>query len=293
MKNLNKITIAVLLVAGLFVSCSKESEDVGPSSTKSSTQTNKTTVADKATSIIKTFGNLQVSKANQRFTTPNGVTYIEDGEEFNFSSAEAGVSIASSDGITFVPGDNGGYVYANPTGGSFGSGGGTVVAGNTLLNIDFAICLAVNDDDAGYNPFGGFFDFEVGSIIGYAGNFESILNGEIDPDDEEVDPSDYFHGFAGYFVFAEELDGTFNVIDFLEEADEDEEELEGLAFSWVFDLQKGKIYISSGGNMTVKGGGMTFNGDYVELAALFSDFDLDGGLFNPKPVSGFGTMTCN
>ncbi|MBK9599499.1 MAG: hypothetical protein IPO60_14610 [Flavobacteriales bacterium] len=99
-----------------------------------------------------------------------------------------------------------------------GAGGGTVSAGNTTLDINLAVCFAVGDDALGGGLFGPDMG-EVAGVIGISGDFDALQNGDFS--DGESDPFQYFHGFAYYFVYADNLSNTsYDVLNWIDDPEQ-------------------------------------------------------------------------
>jgi hypothetical protein len=206
------------------------------------------------------------------------------------------------------PDQNGAMVYSDASGDylvitagvgvSGQGGGGSVVAGNTALDIDIAVCLTASEISEGDGGFDGLFGGdtgwdEYGAVFGISGDFEALM--DADTESEDFDPFEYIFGFAVYYVFSEDLSGSHEVFNWLDEdADAD---LDDLAGSMVLDFQDFNLYFSNGGTLSVSGGQMNFNGTYVGIFDLFESFLEDDGFGDEEPeveeVTGFGVMGCN
>jgi len=122
---------------------------------------------------------------------------------FSFAEPTDGWNFGSSSNITFTQNQSGGGVIfvGNPTAGG-GNAGGTVIAGNTTLDIAYSFCFSVDDESLGLDfsgvdtPVDG-----VSGVIGISGDFDALINGDID---EDADITDFFYGYAMYFVYADE-----------------------------------------------------------------------------------------
>lgn len=210
-------------------------------------------------------------------------------------------------GFTFDDPDNNGMmlfsdgsgdyiVFSVGFGGSGQGGGGVVVAGNSSLNIDIAMCIsaqAVADGDG----FGSIFDTgfafdEYAAVFGISGDFEALQNADTGADD--FDPFEYFHGFAVYYVLADELSGSHEVFDWLSATEDDN--FDDLSSSFVMDFSNFALYFATSGTIEVSGGQMNFSGEYLAITDLFESFindDFDSDNIQANIVSGFGTMGCD
>ena len=223
----------------------------------------------------------------------------QNGEKsFNFADPSPGFDFASSNGgqwVYYPSGDEAGlYVISSPSS-TIGTGGGTVVAGQSALDIEFAVCFSASDEALGLD----LFDFSdgftgVSSIVGIAGDFEALQEGEFDEDDEDLDLFDFFQGFATYIVYADEASGNYDVVDWFDSIDDSPEDLEELAFAYVVDFQNEGIYFSSDGELNVSGSSIGFNGQYFSITNIFSGLisgeDQDEPTYSEVP--GYGTMSC-
>ena len=172
-----------------------------------------------------------------------------------------------------------------------GSGtGGTVVAGGSVLDIDYTFCFTSEMDAIGLDlfDFGGSFD-GVSTVVGIAGDFEALANDELgdDPDFE-----DFFFGFAMYIVYDGAASGTYPVLNWFSDLEDDPDYLDNHAFSFVIDFQDFAVYFSSDGTLQVSGGYMTFNGEYLAITEFLTSLDED---YEPEYsyVTGYGAMGCN
>ncbi|MFN0032614.1 MAG: hypothetical protein ACKVOR_10685 [Flavobacteriales bacterium] len=231
--------------------------------------------------------------------TGNVIELDIQNRDFSFVSPPDGwyYNDADGDGVEYVQvGDNDYLVFSGSVSGGGSGGGGTVVAGNSALNIDIAICLSLQEvgDGEGYgNLFDSGFSFpEFAAVFGIAGDFEALA--EADTESEDFDPFEYFHGFAEYFVLADELAaGSYDVFDWMESDGTEDYFDNGWAAAFLMDFQEMAIYFSTDGTITVASSSMTFNGEYLGLIDIFDAF-LDGEDYDVEAaeVSGFGTMGC-
>lgn len=212
---------------------------------------------------------------------------------FSFTSVPAnGMNFASSNGGQWVWTEQGGMAVLTEPSAGLGAGGGVVSAGNTTLDIDIAVCFAVGEDAMG----GGLFGPDMGNVagvIGISGDIDALVNGDFS--DGESDPFQYFHGFAYYFVYADQLsDTSYDVLNWISDLDQSEDELHDFSFAFVISFQnEGGIFLSKNGSISVNGGTMSFNGNYYAVEGVgFFDDDNDDGNDSFSVVSGFGAMGC-
>jgi len=171
-------------------------------------------------------------------------------------------------------------------------GGGTVVVGNTTLNIDYAFCFNVDVQAVGLDlfDFGGTFD-GVSGVIGIAGDFEALANDELG---EDADFEEFFDGFAAYIVYDSQANGTYEVLDWFEDLEGGTDDLEGNAFSYVLDWTNFGLYFSSAGTITASGASLNFEGEYLSLLDFDLTIDEEGEEeMDAEFVDGFGQMGCN
>ncbi len=285
-----KAGVAVLLGTALLVSCSKERFDTGAVSQKSEvtdkeTQKKIKAKADKLPAVG--IYNSTMDKVLIFSTNENGE------KSFSFANPPSGgIGFASSQGGQWVsyPDEPGGLIIITEPGGGFGNAG-TVVIGSTSLDIGYAFCFAVGDEVLGMDLFDSGIE-EVAGVIGIAGDLEALSTGNFDEGDNLFD---YFHGFVYYLVYAEELSNQdYEVLDWLSDLDQDEEDLDGFGFAFaVHFVNGGGIYLSESGNLTISGASIGFNGTYVGIDGLlfFDDGEDDEPAF-VEGVPGFGTMGC-
>ncbi len=204
----------------------------------------------------------------------------------------SGINFASSNGGQWTWSESEGLMILTQPSAGLGAGGGTVVAGNASLDIDLAVCFSIDEEGLGMDLFDTGVG-EVAGVIGIAGDFEALQSGDFSSDEDDI--FDYFHGFAYYLVYADELaNSSYEVLNWVEDLDQPEEDLEDFGFSFVVSFQnEGGIYISRDGNLNVSGGSIGFSGNYyaIEGIGFFDGEDDEDADFSVVP--GFGTMGCN
>lgn len=210
--------------------------------------------------------------------------------DFSFADANDGWNFSNSDGPVFVESPEGGGVLIIPSFSFGANSGGTVVAGSSAIDIDYTFCFSASDEALGLDLFdyGGNLD-GISLVLGIGGDFEALMDDEFD---EDADFSDFFHGYAMYFVYDNEASGTYEILNWLDDIEGDLDDLDQKGFSYVLDFQNFNLYFSADGTLNVSGGEMSFTGEYLGLLEIFEsleeDEDVDFDL-----VSGFGTMGCN
>lgn len=272
---------ALALLTGalmLFSSCSKQDDNCGAPLNSQ----NEKALKNKVASLISKLPHIKFNKTIGSGTpsnTPPTFNFSDHNSGFNFSSSPGGFTFSDGSGtMTF-------------SSGSFGANtGGTVVAGSSLLDINYTFCFS--DSGAGLDlfDFGGF--GTVSSVIGVSGDFSMLGN-----TDSTTQLDDVFKGLAFYIVYDDQVEGSHDVINWLDGDLSDTTATDGNAFAFVFDFQQGKLYISSKGTITVSGGTMNYNGEYFEIGGFLDDsgdFDVsDPDGLTIKKVSGYGAMGCN
>ncbi|MCB0760428.1 MAG: hypothetical protein KDC12_02820 [Flavobacteriales bacterium] len=221
--------------------------------------------------------------------------------KFDMNSREFSFADAGEDGWNFSDNEDVQW-YGEPTGGgtlviglsAFGenssSGSGNVIAGSSVLSIDYTFCFSASDEALGLD----LFDFGVNidgisMVLGIDGDFEALQNGDVD---EDAEFTDFFHGFAMFFVYDDQAQGTYNIIDWFENYDGTPEDLSDNGFSYVLDFVNFDLYFSYDGEIDVDGGQMSFEGEYFSLLEFFTAVenydDIDYAI-----VDGYGDMGCN
>ena len=215
-------------------------------------------------------------------------------KSFDFSSPNNGWNFSDDTGVEFVEGSNGGGIlFIGP--GAFGgnTGSGTVVAGSTVLNVSSTFCFSASEEALGLDiiDLNGADIDGIAGVIGIAGDLEALQNVEFD---EETDIFDYFQGLAYYLVYDNEASGTYDILNFIDELEEDSE---GFGFSIVYGFTPNSfsLYFSKDGELEVSGGSMNFNGNYYGLVIddLFGDDGDDIFGFDFVEAAGYGQMGCN
>lgn len=298
---MNTKLIAATLTIGAalaFTGCSKEEEVRTGNYNNAATRTTTLSVEQQ-----RELGEAVRKLPKLRLYNPNTNQFIDmdmGNRDYVFSDPDEGFSFddPEQDGFMTFEDTDGSYIVFNLGVGVAGQGGGgMVVAGETALQMDFTVCLSAADVGGDNDGFSGLFDSglsidEFGVVIGIAGDFEGLM--EADTESENFDPFEYFHGFAAYYVVSDDLSGTHEVYNWFDA--EGEEDLGDLAFSYVMDFTNFNLYFSNDGTLTVSGGTMSFNGEYLNLIDVFESFLEDEGAdadADIEVVSGFGQMGCN
>lgn len=288
MKSINlKTTLAVSLFAvssAFFTGCQKDQEFTGnvkPTKTVELSKDQERIVQDVANRIptIRVY-----DQKNNRF-----IDVDFQNREFSFSEPNDGWNFSSSDDVLWQPAQGGGGILFIGPGALGGNTGGTLVAGNSTLDINYTFCFSASDEALGLDLFDLDADFDgISGVIGIAGDFEALANGEME---EDADFTDYFQGFAAYFVYDNEASGSYEILNWLEDLDSDFDDLDGKGFGFFFDFQTPAIYFTYDGTLNVSGGSIGFNGEYLGIEGLLfgedEDDEPDYGI-----VDGFGAMGC-
>lgn len=211
--------------------------------------------------------------------------------DFDFSQPSDGWDFSNSEDVQYVTDNNGGLLIIPVF--SFGgnTGGGTIVAGNSALNVDYTFCFSASEEALGLDlfDFGGDFN-GISGVIGIAGDFEALADGDVD---EDADFTDFFQGFAAYMVYDDEASGSYNVLNWLEDLDDEDADNDEAAFAYVIDFVEPGIYFSADGQLSVSGGTINFDGEYLAITDFLLDFDDEEGDLSFDYVSGFGALGCN
>jgi hypothetical protein len=211
--------------------------------------------------------------------------------DFDFSTPNNGWNFSNPDDVQFVEYPEGGGIVIIPYTAFGANTGGTVIAGSSALDINYTFCFSASDEALGLDlfDFGGDFD-GVSLVLGIAGNFDALAEGNVD---EDSDFTDFFQGFAMYVVYDDEAQGSYDVLNWLEDLEEDPDFLADHSFSYVLDFTSGGgLYFSSDGTITVSGGSMTFSGEYLAIENFIFSLDDEEDL-TFSYVTGYGTLGCN
>lgn len=217
-------------------------------------------------------------------------TFDPKTRDFSFSTPNSDWNFSNQDGVEYVSNGNQGWVII-PVFNFGANSGGTIVAGNSVLDVDYTFCFSASEEALGLDLFGYGGDLTgVSVVVGIAGNFEALMDGDVD---EDADFTDFFHGFAAYYVYANEAQGSYDILNWFDNVDEDVDTLAEQGFAYVIDWIGPGIYFSSDGTLNVSGGSITFNGEYLGITDFALDFEDDEDGFDFGYVSGFGTLGCN
>jgi hypothetical protein len=280
----------LLLGAGLLVGCSKEE---APVTTTKVDRVKDPVVQQRIRAKVDHLPGVGIY--NRTMNKVIVFKHLPDGSRsFNFvDPPSSGINFASSNGGQWTWSESQGLMILTDPSAGLGSGGGTVVAGDVSLDIGLAVCFSMDEEGLGMDLFNtGVGD--VAGVIGIAGDFDALINGDFSSDEDNI--FDYFHGFAYYLVYADQLGNeSYEVLNWVDDLDQPEEDLDGFGFSFVVSFQnEGGIYISSDGELNVHDGSIGFSGNYyaMEGVGFFDDNGDDGG-GDFSEVPGFGAMGCN
>ncbi len=287
MERIGGLALPVALSALLLASCTKECNEAHSDAGQSGTD------ARVKERLVEMTGKLPaVGIYNRTMDRILVFRAVKDGSrDFSFTTLPSdGINFGSSNGGQWVWTEDGGMVVITDPEDGFGAGGGVVSAGNTTLDIDFAVCFAFDEEALGADLFATGIN-EVAGVIGIAGDFEALQNGDFAEGD---DLFQYFHGFAYYLVYTEQLaDQSYEVLNWIDDLDQDEEDLDNFGFAFVVSFQdEGGIYLSDDGTISVSGGSMNFDGQYYALEGV-GYFDDEEDDVSYSEVTGFGAMGCD
>ncbi len=210
--------------------------------------------------------------------------------DFSFSDAGEGGWNFSDNDVVWDPAPNGGGVLYISSGALGANSGGTVVAGNSALDIAYTFCFSASDEALGMDLFDYGVNMDgISMVIGIAGDFEALMNEEVDEDSEFTD---YFQGFAVYFVYDDEASGSYDILDWFNNLEDDVDDLSDNGFAYLLDFVNFELYFSSEGTLNVSGGQMQFQGEYFALLEFLTSTDGEEDL-EFAFVPGFGIMGCN
>jgi hypothetical protein len=277
---LNTLVAGIALFTLVLAGCSKEESRVY-------NRKGQTSVAE-ARSMFTSIMNRLPTIGFYDEKSDNVIILDKTRREFSFATPNSGWNFSNSTGVQYVTDGSTGIIFI-PFSSIGGNSGGTVVAGSTTLDVNYAFCFAASDEALGLDvvDFGG--DFTgVSAVFGIAGNFSAIDDNGFD----DVDLDSFFQGMAMYIVYDNEAQGSYDVLNWLEDIEEGEQTISNKAFSWVLDFQQFNMYLSNSGSLSVSGGEMDFSGDYLGFLELFESLDDDDDL-QFAVVSGFGAMGCN
>ncbi len=291
-----KTAAASLAVAGLLIlsSCSQDdnSEKVAPDR---HFQEQNITDKDVQKRLLELKGMLPtVSVYNSKMDQVISLD-LNNPKSFSFSSPGGGATFSSPGGsISFVPSGGGSFtVYSTPASAGGGGGGGVVSAGNVSLDINYVFCFNSGTAEEGIDLFDlGPSGSGFGGAVGIAGNFESLMNEEIDVD---ADISDFFFGVAAFYAFDGTPSGSYPVIDFFEFEEEFDGDFNnrGLAYLLSFQQNNLGIFFSRSGTVNFGSSDVEFTGNYYGITDFnFFDFEGDDDEPNFVTVPGSGALFC-
>lgn len=278
--------LSLFAVVAILSSCQKEQGDVSYANRQTKVDTEDLRTAERIVANLPEIGIVSEDRSTVYKFNLNT-------REFSFSDPNPGWNFSNSDEVVFYPYNDGGGILFIGAGSIGANTGGTVVAGETALDVNYTFCFSASDEALGLDLFdlgGDSFD-GVSVVLGIAGDFEALAEGEVE---EDATFEDFFQGFAMYIVYDNEASGSYEILNWIEDLDEDPDQLEGHGFAYVLDFVDFNIYLSSSGDLNVSGGQISFSGEYLGLLDLFLEFTEEG---EDEPefaiVSGFGTMGCN
>ena len=290
LKNIKQLAV-VLAVSGAMVlasGCQKQEVEYGNYEYLPGTSEERLT-AEQEELVATMVNNVQ----NLRFWNPETDEFFDfdtHNKRFTFATAPDGMDFSNTDGVQWFANPNGGGVLIIPFGALGTGGGGTVVAGNSALNISYTFCFKATDEALGLDLFDFGLNIEgISLVLGIAGNFDALIEGDVDADSEFTD---FFQGFAMYVVYDDNPQGTYDILNWLNDLEEEADQLADHGFSYVIDFTNFSIYFSKTGSLSVSGGFMNFSGTYFALLELLTVIE-DYGDLQFANVQGFGAMGCN
>jgi hypothetical protein len=272
------------IAAGLliFASCSKEQLGTNPNGPQTSLS------LEQQRQVEQMMGNLpEIGVWNEE----RGQLYKFNlqSREFSFADPNDGWNFSNSEGPEFYQYEGGGGILVIPSY-SFGANtGGTVVAGESALDITYTFCFSASDEALGLDlfDFGGNFD-GISMVLGIAGDFEALVEGDVD---ENADFTDFFQGFALYFVYDNEAQGSYDILSWFDNLEDDLDNLNQKGFGYLIDFVNFSLYFTSEGTLNVSGGTINFTGEYFGIMEILDSLEGDDIDFDFVP--GFGAMGCS
>jgi hypothetical protein len=289
---------AIAALALVVASCSKESVTntggitVKPANATAEQKRAAMELANRAPSTVRVYDENDQRFIDVDFKAKKLAFKPATERDFNFATPNNGWNYSNSSDVAWVPAEGGGGILFIGPGSFGGNSGGTVVAGSSALDINYTFCFAADESALGFDLFDTGAELSgISGVVGIAGDFEALLNEEVD---STANFNDFFQGFAAYFVYADEAQGSYPILNWFDDLDSSADDLADKGFSYVFDFSQGAFYLSESGNMNVSGGSMSFNGEYLGIEGLF-DALFEESEEEPQftTVSGFGTMGCN
>jgi len=283
----------------LFTGCTKESVEInGASATPAKKVELSSEQMNRAKKMTARLPKLRYwDETNQRF-----IDYNPNSRDLIFSDPDEGFNFDDPDGnnaMVFSDGSDSYFVFSSGFGVSGQGGGGTVVAGSTILNMDITICLSlqeVAEGDGMLDLFDSDSTFtEYAAVIGIAGDFEALESS--DENSSDFNPFEFFEGYAAFNVIADDVSGSHEVFNWMDAENADAEDFDDMAYAVVFDFQNFSLYFSNTGTVTTSGGTMEFSGTFIGfedlLESLFSEDSSVDFSSDVVEVSGYGSMGCN
>jgi hypothetical protein len=280
------LALMPLMAAFMFISsCQKEDKAHGPATTQEDP-----VIKGKILNVVKHLPKIASERRLHR--TPR--TGTRDGG-WSFADPGQGFSYTTSNGVFVYSESTNTLVFAPSASGGGAPAGGTVVAGETSLDINYAFCFSSDNGDnaLGSDLFSSTNASTTGvsGVIGVSGDFDELQNA-----DSTTEFTDIFHGLAFYFVYDGSPQGQYDVVDWQNVTWSDSTTFDNKCFAFIFDFQNGRLFLSSQGSINVSGGSMTYSGNYYEVSGFLDangDYDLSGDNLTYREVDGFGTMGCN
>jgi hypothetical protein len=282
----------------LAVGCSKDPLTLNGASTKPGTKVALTEEQQaRATKMAKRMPKLRYwDEANSRFIDFNPTT-----RDFEFSDPDEGFTFDDPDGnnaMVFSDGSDSYLVFSSGIGVSGQGGGGTVVAGTTVLDMDFTVCLSMQEVAAGDGSVDFFSDSsmvfdEYAAVIGISGDFEALANAD---ESSSFDPFEFLNGYAAFYVIADDVSGSHEVFNWMDADSTNTADFDDMASAMVFDFQDFSLYFANSGQVATSGGTMEFNGTFIgfiNFLDLFLEDSSEEIDFEAEEVTGYGSMGCN
>ena len=267
-------SLALVLSLGsamMFISSCSKDDGAPTGNTKQDMQRTKSRVNEFVKKMpVQNLVHEMKRRSNATIITPHDFSFANPSGSYTYSYQ---TTYTTSSGTTYTT--NSVTVYAAYNQFGAGTNGGTVVAGPTSLDINYAFCFSASDQGFGLGLIGtGAPVSGVSSVIGVSGDFEALQNAN-----DSTTLGDIFHGLAFYIVYDATAQGSYPVIDFSLVDWNDSLDINNKCFAFIFDIQNGRFFVSKSGSITVNGGSMTYNGEYWMVDGFLDDngdWDLSG-----------------
>ncbi len=286
-KNIYSWAIALFMGGVLMLSSCSKKDDCPTTAETPEQKTER-----KIKQVMKNIPVMKLLRGSSSDAGSHTLSFTSAGPTGTFTSVGNGTNFTTLANTVYTQLINTVYVNYN----SFGANtsGGTVIAGESALDMSYTFCFASAANGVGLNLFntGNAMTSGMSGVIGISGDFENFQNAA-----DTTDFADLFHGLAFYIVYDNPASGSYPVVDWQNDnlSDTTSAGIDKKCFTFVLDFQNGRLFMSKSGTITVTAGNMDFDGEYFQVAGFINEdgeFDLSGDL-TLSVVSGSGGMGCN